>query len=234
MNETSLDAPNASRVRRILEAIRRMWQPGEVHELRILGSGRGVLSGYYDDAEAFARDAALWNGRANIYWTINPINPDLLIRSKNSLKEFVGEGLTTSDAGIIRRCWLPVDVDSVRPSGVAATHTEHCRALAMVGRIADYLTAAGFPQPAELDSGNGGHLLYPVDLPNDGGGRTFVKRFLETLAREFDNDAARVDVSCFNASRIMRVSATLNVKGSNTPERPHRYCILTAWPLEVL
>jgi hypothetical protein len=216
--------------RRVLSDMAHLWLPGSVYELRILGGGRGVVSGYFDDAEAFAKAATSWSGKANVFWTINPVRPDLLGRAANRLREFTRGNETTSDADIVRRRWLPIDIDPIRPAGVAATHREHCLALAMVGRIADFMASKGFPEPVEMDSGNGGYLLYPESLPNNEEARPVVKRCLQALSSKFDSATARVDTSTYNASRIMRVPGTLNCKGDPTLERPHRLAILTSYP----
>lgn len=218
---------------RILAAMSHLWPASGVVELRVLGSGRGTISGFYDDTGAFARDAARWSGRSGgVYWTINPVNPALLARASNRLREYVDRGQTTSDQDVIRRRFLPLDLDPVRPAGVGATHREHCEALALQGRIAgsDFMAKLGSPEPVEMDSGNGSYLLYPLDLPNDEDSREMVKRCLEALAIRFDCEGARVDRSIYNASRILRVPGTLNRKGDPTPERPHRRAILTAVP----
>jgi hypothetical protein len=210
-----------------------LWPQQGAVELRILGSNKGVISGYYDNLPAFARDAGVWSGKASgVYWTINPCNPALLARANNRLREYVPRGETTSDADIIRRRFLPVDIDPTRPAGVSATHEEHCEALALQGRIADsdFMAALSLRPPFEMDSGNGAYLLYPIDLPNDDTSREIIKRCLEALADKFDADRARVDTSTYNASRILRVPGTLNCKGDPTTERPHRRALLTVAP----
>ena len=42
------------------------------------------------------------------------------------------------------------------------------------------------PHPVVADSGNGGHLLYLVSLPNDDASTKLVKTVLEALAARFD------------------------------------------------
>lgn len=229
------DAVALKRERRILAAISHLWVEGDVHEMRILGSRRGVVSGYFNAPAAFAACAAKWDVKANIYWTINPINPALLKLANNRLREGVQRGGTTSDADIIRRRYLPIDIDPTREpdaEGQPATHEEHCEALALQGRIADsdIWDMLGFPRPVEMDSGNGAYLLYPVDLPNDDASKMLIKRCLEALAAKFNCSEAKIDTTTFNASRILRVPGTLNCKGTPTLERPYRRAILTIVP----
>jgi hypothetical protein len=219
---------------RILAAMCHLMTPGEVYELRILHD-ESTFSGYYKDAQAFARDAARWDGKAGIYWTINPVDPNLLARAENKLRGRTPTGEATADKDIVYRRFLPLDLDPVRDVS-PATHEEHCSALALQGRIADsdFMSRLGFPQPIEMDSGNGAYLLYPIDLPNNDATRSTIKRCLEALAGRFNSAGARVDTSVYNASRIMRVPGTLNCKGSATPERPYRRTRLIIVPGVIL
>src|SRR5690606_7071874 len=102
----------------------------------------------------------------------------------------------------LRRRWLPVDIDPVRPSGVSSTDAEHAAALAMAERIAGYLAEQGFPAPILADSGNGAHLLYRIDLPNDEAATEIVRSTLATLDALFSNEAVTVDTANHNAARI--------------------------------
>ena len=54
------------------------------------------------------------------------------------------------------------------------------------------------------ESGNGMHLLYALDMPNDTESRELVKEVLEALARRFDDGAVKVDTSVYNAGRILK------------------------------
>jgi len=68
-----------------------------------------VVSGYYTDLEKIAQDVQAFDGRGNIYFTLNPVNPDLLARAANRLKFSVET--TTKDEDIIIDRWLPIDID---------------------------------------------------------------------------------------------------------------------------
>jgi hypothetical protein len=60
---------------------------------------------------------------------------------------------------------------------------DHDLAIERARQIRDALYAEGWPDPILADSGNGGHLLYRVDLPTNDG--DFIKQFLEALALRF-------------------------------------------------
>jgi len=130
---------------------------------------------------------------------------------------------TTSDSDITKRRWLPVDVDPVRPSGVSSSEEEHHAAIERAQRIASYLAEErGWPSPIVADSGNGAHLLYRVDLPNDSESRMLVKRVLEVLDTFFSDHVCTIDTSNDNAARIWKLYGTVSRKGDNTSVRPWR------------
>ena len=115
-------------------------------------------------------------------------------------------GETTGDGDVVRRRWLPIDADPVRPAGISATDAEHAAALARVDRIAEDLGNEGWPVPVKLDTGNGGWLLYPIDLPAADGG--LVAAVLATLSARYSDDAVRIDTSVHNPARISRLAGT--------------------------
>ena len=118
------------------------------------------------------------------------------------------------------RRWLLVDVDPVGPAGVSATDEEKDEARRVVGSVRDDLATREWPAPMVVDSGNGFHLWYRLELPADDGG--LVERCLKALAARHDTPAATVDTSCFNPSRLVKLPGTFARKGDSTDDRPHR------------
>ena len=209
---------------------------GGVVEVRALADGV-THSGYFDDHEALARAVEALDADpavAGIYVTLNTVNPALLARRANRIKMRLSrKDATTADTDILRRRWFPVDIDPVRPSGVSSTDEEHNAALAAAERIAAYLKEQGFPAPIRADSGNGAHLLYRIDLPNDGSATEVVRGALATLDALFSNETITVDTANHNAARIWKLYGTLSRKGDNTPERPHRRAKVLAVPEDI-
>jgi hypothetical protein len=206
----------------IAHAAATLFAPGTVVELRIPTTPRqGVVSGYFDSAPQFVQAAVAWSGTVpGIYSTINPCVPALLARAANRLKERAKT--TTSDRDVVQRRWFPLDFDPVRPADISATDAEHVCALARAQACTDWLTQRGWPAPVAADSGNGGHRLYQIDLPNDDDSRALVQHCLEALALYFTDSVVALDVSVFNAARIWKVYGTMACKGDDLPERPHR------------
>lgn len=196
---------------------------GEVCELRALNTTRATVSGYYNDFEALARDAAGCSDMLKapgVYLTLNPVRPELLARANNRLEGYAKH--TTSDANIIRRCWLPLDFDPGRPAGISATDVEHVAALAKAQQVRDFLREHGWPDPLFIDSGNGAYLLFRMELPVDDASRDLLKGVLDALAMQFNDEHVAIDRTMFNAARIIRLPGTVNRKGDPLPDRPHR------------
>src|SRR2546425_6116015 len=121
----------------VLDGVRLVARHGGVVEVRILGTRKGTVSGYFDALDALARAVEPWDGQAPIYATLNPVRPDLLARAVNRLREYAKE--TTSDRDIVRRAWLVIDCDPARPKGISATGEELAAALARRNEIVAFL-----------------------------------------------------------------------------------------------
>ncbi|TAJ44994.1 hypothetical protein [Methanofollis fontis] len=218
----------------IAAALAALVPPGDVVEVRAL-SDRFTHSGYFDDLTRCAEAVAALDADPDlkgIYITLNRVDPALLARRANRVKMRLSRSdPTTSDADILSRRWLPVDLDPVRPSGVSSTDDEHEAALRKADEIALWLSDRGFPAPIRADSGNGAHLLYAVDLANDDGG--LVKGVLTTLDALFSDEHVTVDTANSNPARIWKLYGTCSRKGDHTPERPHRRARMLSVPGEV-
>jgi hypothetical protein len=201
-----------------------LFEPGDVIEVRMPKCGKfGTVSGYFDDFEELARtlEHAYANYRpAGIYYTLNPVKPALLARACNRLREYAD--ITTSDCDVLRRRWLPVDLDPVRPSGISSSETEHEAALTRARTMAKELATEPFGESILADSGNGAHLLFRIDLANDGEALRIVSGALTDLSNRYSDETVKVDVTCANAARIWKGYGTVARKGDAIPTRPHR------------
>jgi hypothetical protein len=210
-------------------------EPDQVVELRALHVQRGrgrphVESGFFDGAHLVAMAKAaleLTDVARGVYYSLNPLRPDLLARRCNRT-DWANEGELAKDKDVLRRRWLLVDADPVRDPLVSATEEEKALAREAVERVRDFLRARGWPDPVLCDSGNGYHLLYRVDLPADDGG--VVKRVLQALAARFDTVRVKIDQTVFNPARICKLPGTMARKGDHTPLRPYRRARLLEVP----
>jgi hypothetical protein len=231
--------PEPAPVETIARWLRLFFAPGDVTELRALGhTARAdgkfpeTVAGYFDfdHLDLMAREARRLTPHARgVYFLLNPLDPDLLARCCNKVAT-AGKDFSAGDADVLRRRWLPVDVDSRRKSGISATEAERRRAKRVAWEVHKFLTGRGWPAPVIGDSGNGYHLIYRIDEPRDDGGR--VKHCLEALASRFDDESVSIDTSVHNPARIWRLFGSLNRKGDHAGERPHRATAVLSVPSE--
>jgi hypothetical protein len=215
----------------ITRTINLLFRPGDVFELRAPSAGRQqTISGYFDNAADLVKAVTGLNGAAPAtYLSLNPVDPKLLARAKNRVKPYAK--VTTSDKDIVERRWLLVDVDASRPPGISSTDEEHAAAIALAREIAWFLAEEfGFPAPVEADSGNGGHLLFRIDMPNNEASTALLERVLKALASRFNNAVVTIDQSVFNPARITKLYGSPAQKGDSTTERPWRMSQLLRIP----
>jgi len=213
----------------VREAIKLLHPHGGVIEVRIPHTRRGTVSGYFDDMERLIQSVARWDGKANIYVTLNKIPRDLLARASNRLVEFAKH--TTSDNDVLSRQWFPLDADPVRPAGISATDAEVRAALARRDEVVAFVVReGGFPEPFFAQSGNGGHAGWLVDLPNTPELTAFFRRSLKAIAERFDDARVTIDAGVYNAARIWKLYGTRACKGDATSDRPHRHAFIERIP----
>lgn len=205
--------PDAEALQRALTVF-----PDQQHgvEIRVLPSRRSRTFAASDHVAMIGHVGRIDNYRG-IFYTVNPVSSDLEGAAKN--------------ADVLRRRWLFLDIDAVKgePDG-NATDSEHTAARVLADRIVEHLDGIGWPQPVIVDSGNGWHLFYRVDLPVDAASDALMERTTDSLATRFNTPLAKVDGSVHNAGRIARLPGTWARKGPHTPERPHRLCKIVSCP----
>lgn len=184
-------------------------------------TSKGIREGYFDNTQELYTQAQKYNSKGfPVYITINPIKKDFVI--DKPINELVAVKEAVKDKDIAYLSKVMIDLDPVRPSKISSTDEEKAEAKEMAKKVRQFLGDNGFPKPMFCDSGNGYHLFYFIDLENTKENVELIKRFLRTLDKLFSNDKAKVDVTTGNASRITRVYGTVNCKGENTEDRPHR------------
>lgn len=216
----------------IINALSVLFMPDDVIELRAFYKGKKRTdAGYFDGEhrEALADNAmALSKANAAVYVTLNQIDPQLLGRYCNRLEQFASD--TATDANITRRRWLLIDLDPERPKNTAASNEQLEKAKVKARSCYSLLSKRGWPEPVVAESGNGMHLLYPMDLPNDAATRDLVKGTLAGLAALIDGDGVKVDQAVFNAGRITKLYGTVANKGDHTESAPWRLSKLVMKP----
>ncbi len=222
---------NLCDIEEIRRALSLMLKSGQVVELRALGTSYGTASEYFTDLDKLAEAAASISGKAKgVYITLNPVAPNIAAITQNRLTIPAKKNTTVNDKQILCRRHLGIDFDPIRPSEVSSNEAEHQAALERAKKCMTYLSGLGWPQPINADSGNGAHLVYAIDLPNDDASKTLIKNCFKALSLLFTDAVVQVDLQNFNAGRIWKLYGTLAAKGISTPDRPHRLSRILSHP----
>jgi predicted P-loop ATPase len=218
----------------IREGLSIYFVEGNVYECRVLHRDKKALSGFFDSADSMAKavyDLARHSPDANFYLTQNPVNPSLLARAQNRLVS--AKDVSATDENIAQRTHLVLDIDAKRPKGISSTEEERRQARECAERAIDTLRSGfGWPEPALIDSGNGYHIAFRINLPNDKQSKQLIENALKAAGDLFSADGAEVDQTLFNASRIIKIPGTVARKGDSVPSRPHRLARVIARPEE--
>jgi len=227
-----------TRLEHCLKFLQTISAPGDIRELRaFVGDAEGtIVSGRFDDPEAMAytaidvsagHDWDEFGGITAVYVTVNAIEPEAAKRigdwSANGMKL---RARSTRNQDILHRTWLVLDFDPARPSGVCSTAEEKDAALAVSRKVRAFLSELGWGEPIFVDSGSGYHLWYRADnlLGNE------WPQALKHISRMYSTETVTIDTSVGNSARILRLPGTMNRKGENTVERPHRLCKVLSYP----
>jgi hypothetical protein len=214
---TISSAIDRDEVRRMLGL---MLDPDTAHEVRALPSGQSVTI-TRTDLDAAVRAVEAIAGSKGTYITLNPVRPDLTGAAR------------VKDITCRRHLLIDCDPERADRDGMA-TEAEHAVAKAVIDAVLDDLTARGWPRPIMIDSGNGWHLLYRIDLPNDKLAQQLLSKCLKALQAAHGTDAAKIDTVVHNASRITKLAGTWVRKGESTTDRPHRMARLVSVPTAIV
>lgn len=227
------------------------FNPGEVVEIRVKGAkGKGpwdgfasnIVSGYFDNANDFARCADLLErnsvGKA-IWFSLNPVIPDFKGRSLNRLIAAGKSDKTTSDTEILCLRWLPLDFDPVRiiagephpSSDINTTEPELQASENARNQVYDFLRGQGAEIGIPAISGNGSHLSCRLpDLKPTSENIALIKNALEGIAHKFGSKFVTIDTTVHNPARMWKLYGTTARKSDHTPERPQRMSFIQLPP----
>lgn len=148
------------------------------------------------------------NSGFNVYSTLNPT-----LRPLSPKPRLAQKGELTSDADILRRHLLLIDIDRAGSTKGPATAEERAATCEASLKAIALLTAShGWPIPAvRINSGNGVHLQYLLspDSPMDDAA---YRDILAYVASKVNNEIIKVDRVVYNAGRITRLPFCLNIK----------------------
>lgn len=204
---------------------RRWWDvfhsDNPLTEIRLIGCGR-IESGYFVNCEAAIDALRNVPCQMGVYSPINEITPSCYSRPQ---RDHFGTGKisTTSGDDITCRRWIFIDFDPKRAGDTNATDAEKEEARAVMLSVGCFLRDQGFSSPVVIDSCNGYHLYYRVNMANTPEVTTLVKDFLRVINMWFGNNICKIDLQVCDPNRTAKVAGTKSNKGFDSPERPQRF-----------
>ena len=193
---------------------------------------------YVDNKDDLVRLCRQMDGKVSgIYIGVQPRPLYLFDKAPNRWRPAHGQPNSNcacdNDIEYIVACFFDIDVVSdQRQHGYPASEQELENSL----RAAQLLSREnGLALSATIgESGNGHYVLapiVPVEVDCDDIGAQF-KTFCQQLVEKVTPRVSQVKLDpVFNLSRVMRVMGTVNNKGKETPERPHRRACFVTEPM---
>ena len=138
-------------------------------------------------------------------------------------------GRGTNASGILKYEKLMVDIDRSDKLGKKnpASKDELIRADELLYNVRDYMREMhDWGYPHKVMTGNGYHLYYDLDLPNNEETSELVGAALATLAEKFNTDDFEIDTVVYDPARITKVIGTRAIKGQQSQGRPWREVVL--------
>lgn len=149
-------------------------------------------------------------------------------------KQSVAKNKVISDSDIESIRFIFVDIDSIKEEKkLSATRAEVNQARMTFDKVRQFLVENNLEEQMCIFSGNGFHIMLPVQMPNTNEYITLYKQFLKMLAYKFNTDTVKIDTSVANPSRLGKLVGTVAAKGEPSVERPHRVSKLIHVPKKV-
>ena len=194
--------------------IRCIWPKG-------IQPSRGTTSRCFDQAQYQSEQA--FRSAVESYVTQMNQQGYNLYSTLNPLKAGMGQFSSAKDVDVICRRRLLIDIDRDTGKDHPATEADIEAAKTLGDQIASHLDRLGWPVPVRIMSGNGHHLIYPLDdLPTSKEVTSSIKDLLQTLKTTFSSNGFSVDTSVSNASRVTKIPGTLARRGTEITNHPYR------------
>ena len=197
----------------IRAAIKAIYRKGDMVEVRAFGPGGIRRVGRYEFGWDLAKAIEAENALCDVYYCLNPTSLSALPMTDGA------QG--TREGDVPWRQHFLLDFDPIRPYKIATD--EEFAAAKLQAELARAVIQAhmGGAAPIMASSGNGVHLLVPIDMPNTPEVKERIKNYQKTRATKFSTP--KVVCECFpDAARITRSYGTLNNKAPETPTHKWR------------
>jgi predicted transcriptional regulator len=197
---------------------------GGIIEVTVLprNGGGPKAVGYFDNIQHAASEIVRFDGRDNIFVSLNPVKRHLLARAENQMATCKNR---ITDSDMLCDSWFFIDIDPERESGTSSTDDELDAALFVQKQVCDWFIEQGVPKESMMTavSGNGAYVL--IRLPAYSITPESIetkKNLLKYLSDMFSTEAVKIDEKVYNPSRLMAAIGTMKCKGVETPQRQHR------------
>lgn len=194
----------------IRKGVKALYQSGDIVEVRAFGKNGEKRVGRYkfgwDLVKAIeAEDVA----GHDVYYVLNPTSLPPAPMADNAAG--------TKELDVPRRKHFLLDFDPIRQHKIA-TDIQYNAALSLSIVVFDLLRdEMKGVEPIQASSGNGVHLLVPIDFPNDIFHKELIARVQKSISNQYSIPEVHID--CFpDAARLVRAYGTLNKKGTETAE----------------
>lgn len=219
------------------EQLRLWWNTfvgdGNFTEVRILG--RFSYSGYFRNFENLVSQIEPYTNMDDeqIYFVLNSIDKDCYARPQ--CERFLkSPKVTTTDSDIIRRKFLLLDFDPIRKSQTNSSDAQFELAHKKAQDVYRFLIKErGFTDSIICISGNGWHIIVPVDLPCDEETNKVIKDFYTYMGSIFSDENVEFDEKVYTNARLTKLYSTWAKKGANVPSNPWRQSKIVYIPKEL-
>lgn len=202
-------------------------------EVRILGKFQ--YSGYFKSFDNLCAQLEPYTNMDDeqIYFVMNDISSDCYARPQ--CEKFVkSPKVTTNDSNISKRKFLLLDFDPVRVSQTNSSNEQFELAHKKAQDVFKYLKEKGFGDMVVAISGNGWHVLVPVDIECNEETDKIVKDFYAYMGSIFSDDKVDFDTSVYTRARLTKLYSTHAKKGANIPTNPWRQSKLIYIPKDII
>lgn len=197
----------------------------------IVMSFRPSLIGVFTNEDAL-QNALNKKSITSVYTPLNEVKKDVLESlPKNEFgKMKSGCGISGKDIKHLSHFFVDVDVVGLQNNGAKrnATEEEHEEARKVAFKAKEFLLNAGFPNPILIDSANGYHLLYQIDMNATKQNEKIICNALKALAENVDSEGAKIDTVVHDRGRKIKLPGSSN----NADEEDYRMATIIEIPQE--
>lgn len=172
----------------------------------------------------------------NWYFVFNQIDSyqlDGKMKKGFCVEKFAISNHCICDIDIVRRKWVMLDFDPVRPSGTSSTFEQLSYASMTAKKVWDFLFHNGFYDYVGCVSGNGYHIMLPCDLEANEQTDNLVSDFIKVISMLFSDENVAIDTQVSNRARLTKLYGTVAHKGEHSALTPHRTSCFKHVPQEI-